>query len=85
LESGGVELNIDKEVWFGQEIEHTMALSKDELSLGEVLGGDECSVWFDVIDAELSQMEKVNAWVPVIPPRDANIIPSHYIFCCKCN
>jgi hypothetical protein len=50
LESGGVELNIDDKVWFGQEIEHTMALSEDEPSLGEVLGGDERSAWFDVIN-----------------------------------
>jgi len=32
-------------------------------------------------------MEKVNAWVPVIPPpnTNTNIISSHYIFCHKCD
>jgi len=30
-------------------------------SLMEALGGDEHSAWFDAVDAELSQMEKVNA------------------------
>jgi hypothetical protein len=30
-------------------------------------------------------MEKVNAWVPVIPPPNANIIPSRYVFCRKHN
>jgi hypothetical protein len=61
-------------------MEHAMALSEDEPSLTEALGGNECSAWFDAVDAELSQMEKVNAWIPVTPPRDANIIPSRYIF-----
>ena len=28
---------------------------------------------------------KVNAWVPIIPPPEANIIPSRYVFCCKRN
>jgi hypothetical protein len=45
-----------------------------------VLNGNERSEWSDAIDAELSQMEKVNAWVPVVPPSDANIIPSRYVF-----
>lgn len=30
-------------------------------------------------------MEKVNAWVPIIPPQDVNIIPSRYILHHKCN
>jgi hypothetical protein len=60
LESGGVELNIDKAEWFGQAIEQAMVISEDEPSLTEALGGDECSAWTDVIDAELTQMEKVN-------------------------
>jgi hypothetical protein len=79
LEPGGVELKIDEGDWFGGETEHAMALSEDEPSLIEALGGDEHSAWFDVVDAELSQMEKVNAWIPVIPSQDANIIPSRYI------
>jgi hypothetical protein len=75
LEPGGVELNIGE-----GEMEHAMALSEDEPSLTEALGGNERSAWFDAVDAELSQMEKVNAWIPVTPPRDANIIPSRYVF-----
>jgi hypothetical protein len=80
LEPGGVELNIDEAEWFGQIMEQAMVISEDEPSLAEVLGGDERSAWTDAIDAELIQMEKVNAWIPVIPPRDANIIPSCYVF-----
>lgn len=39
--------------------------------------------WSDAVDVELSQMEKVNAWIPVVLLPDANIILSHYVFCCK--
>ena len=85
LEPGGVELNINEEDWFGQIMEQAMGLSEDEPSLTEMLGGDENTAWSDMIDAELTQMEKVNTWVPVIAPRNANIIPSHYTFRCKHN
>jgi hypothetical protein len=34
----------------------------------------------DAIEAELTQMEKVNAWAPVVPPSDANVIPSLFVF-----
>ena len=85
LEPGGMELNIDEAEWFGQAVEQAMVISEDKPSLTKVLGGNECSAWYDAIDVELIQMEKVNAWVPVIQPQDANIIPSQYIFCHKCN
>ena len=85
LEPGRVEMNIDKTEWFGEVIEQAMVISEDEPSLAEALGSDECSAWTDAIDAELVQMEKVNVWIPVIPPHDANIIPSCYIFCHKRN
>ena len=80
LEPGGVELNINEENWFGQIMEQAMGLNEDEPSLTEALGGDESTAWSDVINVELTQMEKVNAWVPVIAPSNANIIPSHYTF-----
>jgi len=67
-ESGGVKLNVDETKWFVELTEQAIETSEDEPSLTEALGGDECSAWSDVIDAELTQMEKVNAWVPVIPP-----------------
>jgi Reverse transcriptase (RNA-dependent DNA polymerase) len=85
LEPGGVELNVDENKWFGEVMEQAMVISEDEPSLVGVLGGDEHSAWSDAIDVELTKMEKVNTWVPIIPPQDANIIPSHYIFHCKPN
>jgi Reverse transcriptase (RNA-dependent DNA polymerase) len=85
LEPGEVELNVDEKEWFGGIMEQAMAISEDELSLTEVLGSDERSAWSNVIDVELTQMEKVNTWIPISSPRDANIIPSCYVFCRKCN
>ena len=78
LEPGGVELDMSEEEWFHQAMEVAMAGSGDEPTLSEVLNGDEQLEWSDAIDAELTQIEKVNAWVPVIPPPNTNIIPSHY-------
>ena len=36
--------------------------------------------WLGAIEVELTQMEKVNAWAPVVPPPDANVIPSLFVF-----
>jgi hypothetical protein len=62
------------------EMETALAISEDEPSLREALNGDEKEAWMDAIEAELTQMEKVNAWAPVVPPSDANIIPSLFVF-----
>ena len=66
---------VDEDNW-----EWAMVMSGDELSLREALNGGEHQAWIDAIEAELTQMEKVNAWVPVIPPPDANIIPTMFVF-----
>lgn len=63
LEPGGVELDINEMEWF---TEHALAISKDEPMLKEVLEGDEHSAWSDAINAELTQMEKVNASRPIV-------------------
>ena len=62
------------------EMETALAISEDEPSMREALSGDEREAWMDAIEAELTQMEKVKAWAPVIPPPDANIIPSLFVF-----
>ena len=64
-------------------MEMAMIVSEDEPTLTEALNGNKCSEWYDVVDAELSQMEKVDTWIPVVPLPDANIILSHYVFCHK--
>ena len=77
LDQGG---GIDEVELFGREMESALAISEDEPSIREALNGEEREAWCDAIEAELTQMEKVNAWVPVIPPPDANIIPSLFVF-----
>ena len=78
FDQGGADTN--EAGWSNMEMENAMAISEDEPLLKEALKGDEREAWIDAIEAELKQMEKVNAWAPVIPPRDANIIPSRYVF-----
>jgi hypothetical protein len=80
LEPGGVEPDVNKEDWFCRMMEMAMGVSEDEPTLTEALSGEERTKWSNAIDAELSQMEKVNAWVPVVAPPGANIIPSRYVF-----
>ena len=73
-------VNIDEATLSVEEMESALAISEDEPSLREALSGDECQAWLNAIEAELAQMEKLNAWVPVIPPPGANIIPSLFVF-----
>ena len=74
VDQGGDEINDS------QLLESALAMSEDEPSLREALNGNERTAWTDAIEAELAQMEKVNAWTPVIPPSDANIVPCRYVF-----
>ena len=74
-DQGGVDIELG-----GDEMETALAISEDEPSLKEALSGDEREAWVDAIEAELTQMEKVNAWTPVIPPPDVNVIPCRYVF-----
>ena len=70
----------DEGTLYGMNVESALALSEDEPRLHEALKGDEREAWISAIHAELSQMEKVKAWEPVIAPPDANIIPSLFVF-----
>jgi hypothetical protein len=79
LEPGGVELDKCEEDWFSKVMEMAMVVSEDEPTLMEALNGNEQSEWSDVVDVELSQMEKVNAWIPVIPLPDTNVILFCYV------
>ena len=78
VDQGGVDT--DEVARFGGEMESALAISEDEPSLREALSGSEHEAWRDAIEAELTQMEKVATWVPVIPPPDANIILSLFVF-----
>jgi len=80
-ESGGAEVN--KMAMFVRLMEEVMGevmiVDDDNPILDKALKSDERSKWTEAIDNELSQMEKVKAWVPIVPPPDANIIPSRYV------
>ena len=85
LKGKGVDHGVDDVELLADEMETALAISEDEPTLREALKGDEREAWLDAIEAELAQMEKVNVWAPVVPPPDANIIPSLFIFRCKRN
>jgi hypothetical protein len=57
LEPGGVKLNVDKEDWFGQAMEHALAISEDEPTLKQALDSDKHSAGLDVIEVELTQLQ----------------------------
>ena len=83
LDQGGVDVDTsDREL--SEEMETALAISEDEPTLREALSGDEHEAWLDAIqaaiEAELTQMEKLNTWAPVVPPSDANIIPSLFVY-----
>ena len=80
LKGKGVDHGVDDVELLADEMETALAISEDEPTLREALKGDEREAWLDAIEAELAQMEKVNVWAPVVPPPDANIIPSLFIF-----
>ena len=77
LDKGGIVVDESK---LAGEMETTLAISEDELSLREALNVKEKEAWLEAIEVELVQMEKVKAWTPVIPPHDTNIIPCQYMF-----
>jgi hypothetical protein len=83
LEPGGVELNMSEEEWFTEAMESAVLASEDELSLEEALKGAKHADLSSAIEAELFQIEKLNTWELIVPLPGANIIPSHYVFCCK--
>ena len=65
--------------------EQVFASIGDEPLLEDALSGSETCDWHDAIEVELSQVEKLWTFDLVIPPPDANIIPSGYAFCRKQN
>jgi hypothetical protein len=75
-----IDRGIDDVELLGDEMETALVISEDEPTLREALSGDKREAWLGAIEAELAQMEKVNAWAPVVPPPDANIIPSLFVF-----
>ena len=61
------------------------AISDDEPEPEEAINSNESDNWKGGMEEELSQIEKLNTWELVQAPPDANIIPSKWMLCHKCN
>ena len=84
----GVEIDVSEAEWFQEGIEKAIAaISGDEPLLREVMNGNEGPDWIEAMETELSQIKRLHTctWDLVEAPPDANVIPSRYVFYCKCN
>ena len=72
--------------WFIEALQMAMAaILDDEPEPEEAINGNESDSWKGGMEEELSQIEKLNIWELVQAPPDANIVPSKWMLCCKCN
>ena len=60
-----------------------LAAAEPEPTLQQALNGPDAIEWQEAIDYQLSQLEKLGAWEVVNAPRNANIIPCHYVLVTK--
>lgn len=60
-----------------------LAAAEPEPTLQQALNGPDAIEWKEAIDYEISQLEKLGAWEIVNAPRNANIIPCHYVLATK--
>lgn len=88
FEPGGVDLEASgcpggaEDEWFGKVVEFAL-VGEDAMepsSVIEALEGPKSHEWTDAIEAELSQIEKVNTWELVDLPPGANVIKCRYVF-----
>jgi hypothetical protein len=77
-EPGGANANTPE--WFHEAMVFAMAVTEDEPKLQEALEGNEWQEWRDAIETKLTQIEALKTWELVVPPPNANIIPSMYTF-----
>jgi hypothetical protein len=71
-----------------EDVEHSsihwaLAAAEAEPTLREALSGPDGPEWQEAVDYEISQLEKLRAWEVVTPPRNANIIPCHFVLATK--
>jgi hypothetical protein len=55
-------------------------ISKDETLLRKAMKGCERAEWTKAIEAELTQIKRLDTWDLVKAPPDTNVIPSGYVF-----
>jgi hypothetical protein len=81
LEPGGVEWEpSDTDAnWFIEALHMALAaISDDEPEAEEAIKGSESDDWKLGMEEELTQIERLDTWELVIPPPDANIVPSKW-------
>ena len=64
-------------------IHSAFATAEPEPTLQQALNGPDAVEWQEAIDYEISQLEKLGAWEIVDAPKNANIIPCHYVLATK--
>jgi hypothetical protein len=64
-------------------IHSAFATAEPEPTLQQALNGPDAIEWQEAIDYEISQLEKLGVWEIVDAPKNANIIPCHYVLATK--
>ena len=83
LEQGRVELAAMADNLLESNLHWALATAEPEPTLKEALTGPDAEEWYDALDYEIGQLEKLGAWEIVKPPPRVNIIPSHYVLVTK--
>jgi len=66
--------------WFHKAVHDAMsAITEDQPHINEAIKGPEANQWKEAIEAELTQIEKLDTWEVVKAPPDANIIDSCFV------
>jgi hypothetical protein len=60
-----------------------LAAAEPEPTLKEALSGPDAEEWQEAINYEINQLEKLETWKIVDPPKGANIIPCHFVLATK--
>ncbi|OJA10450.1 hypothetical protein AZE42_05889 [Rhizopogon vesiculosus] len=78
------ELDAQEDVLLtSQYTQWALAAAEPEPTLQQALNGPDAIEWQEVIDYEISQLEKLGAWEVVNAPLYVNVIPCHYVLATK--
>jgi hypothetical protein len=64
-------------------IQLTLVTAEPEPTLQQALNGPDAVEWQEVLDYEISQLEKLGTWEVVDTPSSTNIIPCHFVLATK--
>jgi hypothetical protein len=64
-------------------LEWALAVAEPEPSLHQALNRPDTTEWQEVLDYEISQLEKLGTWELADAPKGANIIPCHFMLATK--